>query len=256
METFKVGDRVNHEFHGLGTVVNIGDIWIHVKLDSGLEGGGVDNSWLSNQAGLTKVEPSEVESPKMMGQIKLGDFYELTQDYRTYSKGTGGKIVDQETSKYVHLNLNGKAVWFEPLVYNEKGFHVISVSDPSVLKLLTKTLLKPLVVEKPKEETKGISIVSKETIEKGIVGRKILEISGIKHFGILPDSYRRIPKGTPCCYMFGFQTSKLAIHKSITNRQYWHVGKFVPMVQWIDGVETIHECTKRLHKINHPEESN
>jgi hypothetical protein len=151
--------------------------------------------------------------------------------------------------------LNGKAVWFEPLVYNEKGYHVISVSDPSVLKLLTKTLLKPLVVEKPKEETKGISIVSKETIEKGVAGRKILEISGIKDYKELPDLYRNLTYGYPACYMSGYKSPKLAIHLSNFARRYWYVGKFIPMAEWVEWIKVINACTKRLHKINHPEEN-
>ena len=255
METLKVGDRVDHKSHGLGVVVNIEDTWIHVKLDSGIKGGGVDNSWLSDRGQLTKVEPSEVVAPKTLGQIKLGDFYELTQDYLTYSKGTGGKIVDQETSQYVNLNLNGKAVWFEPLVYNEKGYHVISVSDPTVLKPSTKTFLKPSVPLKPKEETKGISIITEEMIKNGELGRKIIEISGIKDYEELPYLYRDRTYGYPICYMFGYESRKLAIHLSKSDRRYWYVDEFIPSTEWVEWIKVINACTKRLHKINHPEEN-
>jgi hypothetical protein len=67
MTTFAIGDRVMHEFQGAGTIVGLPpdtSLVYEVALDSRLEGGGSNGSWLSYLRYITLIARPDPNAPK------------------------------------------------------------------------------------------------------------------------------------------------------------------------------------------------
>lgn len=85
---FKVGDRVKHHSEGNGTVVAVNDEIVHVKLDSGTEGGGMYGSWITTEHALTPlISPAVPE--RYRGELREGMRVknEVTREMVVFKKG-------------------------------------------------------------------------------------------------------------------------------------------------------------------------